>query len=79
MVTNPRTPALVLWDDGLVFRCDDASEPRLHETLDLLPVNIFNPSATMVNHGSAILTGDVLEGSVTVGAGEIRVVREEAA
>lgn len=79
MVTNPRTPALVPRDDGLFLGCDDPSESWLHETLDPLPVNIFRPSATMVTHRIDILTGDVLDGSVTCDAGNIRVVREEAA
>ncbi len=79
MVTNPRTPALVPQDDGLIFGCDDASELWSHKALDPLSVNIFNPSATMVTHRIDILTGDALDGSVTFNAGEIRVVREEAA
>jgi len=79
VVTNPRTPALALRDDGLFLGCDGASELWLHETLDPLSVDIFKPSATMVTHRIDILTGDVLDGSVTVDAGKIRVVREEAA
>ncbi len=79
MVTNPRTPALALRDDGLICGCDNASEPLRRKTLAALPVNIFNPSATMMTHRIDILTGDVLDGSVTYDAGEIRVVREEAA
>lgn len=51
----------------------------LDEVLNLLPVNNSDSSATMVNHGIDLLTGDVLEGSAALGAGEIRVLREEAA
>ncbi len=79
MVTNPRTPAPSLWDDGLVFGRDYHPEQPPREVLDLLHVNNSNSFATMVTHGIDILTGDVPEGSASVGAGEIRIVREEAA
>ncbi len=93
MVTNPRTPILSLWDDGLIFGCDhdlfgpSALNPAdgqrdfeaLDEATDLLPINNSDSSATMVNHGIDLLTGDVLEGSAALGAGEARVLREEAA
>jgi len=87
MVTNPRTttlaPVRALLNDGLFLGRDGDHEQWRRESPDevssLLSVNSSESSATMMNCGIDPLTGDALEESVGLDAGEIRVVREEAA